>query len=167
MSLSKFLVFPLSSLNLWLFLISILPAFKSFCECYGSSFESSWCGNTETRVVYNRRGYKDDRGGTDFSKTPKLSPSISSPHGLPASEELNVIHFQQNLGDLPDRSLLWRLSSLPEDGYDLPHLPGFLPSSLPCPAATSGYHLGYCISRALPYYQEYSLPLDPLKQPFP
>lgn len=144
----------------WFFL---LLALKSYCECYGSSFESSWCGNTETRVVYSRRGYQDDRGRSDFSKTPKLSPFISSPHCLPASEELNAIHFQQNLGDLLDRSLLWRIPSLPEDGYDLPHLPKLLPGSLPCTAATPCHHLGYCVSRALPYYQEYSLALDPLK----
>lgn len=148
----------------WLILVFILLAFKSYWECNWSSFASSWCGSTKTHVVYNLCGYKDDRGGTDFSKTPKLSPSISSPPCLSTSDELHVIDFQQSLGALLDRSLFWRLSSLPENGYDLPHLPGFLPSSFPCTAATSGHHFGYCIGRALPYSQEYSLPLHPLKK---
>lgn len=139
-----------------------LTFFLAF-ESHHSIFPSSWCGNIEAHVLDNLRGYKDVTRGTEFSKNQKLPPFVSSPCGLPASEELHVVDFQQNLRGLLDRSHFRRLSSLPENGYDLPHLPEFLPSSFPCTAATSGHHFGYCISRALPYYQECSLALDPLK----
>jgi len=146
-------------------LVSIFPEVKIYwsCNCWcsiDSIFPCSWCGNIETIVFYNLRGYKDNTGGT---KNQKLSPFISSPFCLPASDELHAIDFQQNLRGLLDRCHFRWLPSLPEDGYDLPHLPEFLPSPLPYTTATSSHHLGYCISRYLSYYQEYSLTLDPLK----